>query len=203
MMRSSERKPGPSSPTRSMYHGMMATCSRAGGLGQEVWGGRSGQKVRVRAAVLGRRRRSGPELGQARAGWGRLGQVGGRRLSELGRSRTKSMTLAGFLQKLSRPTAAGQQSRRSANSAEKIMMHPASMKNHGCAVSAKTRPVWPASADHAAEWPRLAEAGSSLRDGLARKAALESQLAETCAVLLSTSRCVLARRYARKAKVEH
>ena len=34
----------------------------------------------------------------------------------------------------------------------------------------KTRPVWPASVDQAAEWPRLADASGRLRHGLALRA---------------------------------
>eukprot|EP00964_Phaeocystis_antarctica_P118911 scaffold82639_cov58-Phaeocystis_antarctica.AAC.3 len=42
----------------------------------------------------------------------------------------------------------------------------------------KSRPVWPASATQAADWPRLAGARGSLRHALALKGAQESQLAE-------------------------
>ena len=43
----------------------------------------------------------------------------------------------------------------------------------------KTRPIWPASAAEAADWPRLAEARGSLEHDLAlRDRPLESQLAE-------------------------
>ena len=51
----------------------------------------------------------------------------------------------------------------------------------------KTRPVWPASAAQAADWPRLAGAWRSLRHDLTlREASGEVQLAEVLATLVST-----------------
>eukprot|EP00964_Phaeocystis_antarctica_P037380 scaffold21348_cov35-Phaeocystis_antarctica.AAC.1 len=216
MMRSSERKPGPSSPTRLMYHGMMATCSahacmcmHGGHLRREralkicVVGGRSGagglvREVWARAAMLGRRRmrrrRSGPEvwagaragwgrlgqagagwgrLGQAGAGWGRLGQAGAWWLSELGRSEVDQANGGGAAEQAQRELGREYNDAPGLDGEPRLrrLVHRAAQQHIVHVPGAKTRPVWPASTDHEADWPRMAEAGGSLRDGLARKAA--------------------------------